>query len=47
LSGVEFALNAVNIFNQSPPFADNIAGYDAVNFQPLGRVLSLSIRKKW
>jgi iron complex outermembrane receptor protein len=47
LSGMEFALNAVNIFNQSPPFADTESGYDAVNFQPLGRVLSLSVRKKW
>jgi outer membrane receptor protein involved in Fe transport len=45
--GTEFALNAVNVFNQSPPFADNVSGYDAVNFQPLGRVLSLSVRKKW
>jgi iron complex outermembrane recepter protein len=47
LSGVEFALNAVNIFNQSPSFADNVYGYDTVNSQPLGRVLSLSFRKKW
>ena len=47
LGGMEFALNAVNVFNQSPPFADNVSGYDAVNFQPLGRVLSLSVRKKW
>lgn len=46
-SGVEFALNAVNVFNQSPPVADNEFGYDPVNFQPLGRVLSLSVRKKW
>jgi outer membrane receptor protein involved in Fe transport len=47
LSGVEFALNAVNIFNQSPPFTDNVYGYDIVNYQPLGRVLSLSVRKRW
>jgi iron complex outermembrane recepter protein len=47
LSGVEFALNVVNVLNQSPPFADNEYGYDPVNFQPLGRVLSLSVRKKW
>jgi iron complex outermembrane receptor protein len=46
-SGTEFALNAVNIFNQSPPFADSEFGYDPVNFQPLGRVLSLSLRKRW
>ncbi len=46
-SGVEFALNAVNVFNQSPPFADNDSGYDAANFQPIGRVLSFSVRKRW
>ena len=45
--GMEFALSAVNVFNQSPPFADNVYGYDVANFQPLGRVLSLSIRKRW
>jgi outer membrane receptor protein involved in Fe transport len=45
--GMEFAVNAVNVFNQSPPFADSQYGYDAVNFQPLGRVLSLSVRKRW
>lgn len=47
LSGVEFALNAVNIFNQSPPFVDSVYGYDTANFQPFGRVLSLSVTKKW
>ena len=44
---MEFALNAVNVFNQSPPFVDSMYGYDVVNSQPLGRVLSLSVRKKW
>jgi outer membrane receptor protein involved in Fe transport len=44
---MEFGLNAVNVFNQSPPFADSTYGYDVANFQPLGRVLSLSVRKKW
>jgi iron complex outermembrane recepter protein len=47
LSGLELGLNAVNVFNQSPPFADNTYGYDVANFQPLGRVLSLSVRKRW
>ncbi len=45
--GMEFSLNAVNVFNQSPPFADNFYGYDVANFQALGRVLSFSVRKKW
>ena len=47
LNGLELGLNAVNVFNQSPPFVDSMYGYDLANFQPLGRVLSLSFRKKW
>jgi iron complex outermembrane receptor protein len=47
LGGMEFALNAVNVFNQSPPFVDSLYGYDTANAQPLGRILSLSVRKKW
>jgi iron complex outermembrane recepter protein len=45
--GMELSLNAVNVFNQSPPFVDDPYGYDTANFQALGRVLSLSLRKKW
>ncbi len=44
---MEISLNAVNVFNQSVPFADYMNGYDVNNFQPLGRVLSLAVRKKW
>jgi iron complex outermembrane receptor protein len=46
-SGTEVSLNAVNVFNQSPPFADVALGYDVNNFQALGRALSLSLRKQW
>lgn len=47
LGGMDFAVNAVNIFNHSPPFADNNLGYDSLNSQPYGRVLSATISKKW
>jgi len=47
LSGTEVTLNAVNVFNQSPPFADATFGYDLNNFQALGRVLSVALRKRW
>jgi len=47
LSDMELSLNAVNVFNQSPPFADAMFGYDLNNFQALGRVLSLTLRKRW
>ena len=47
MGGADFAINAVNVFNHSPPFADTILGYDSANFQPFGRVLSLTVTKKW
>lgn len=46
-SGMELALNAVNVFNESPPFVDDQFGYDVANYQSLGRVLSLSVTKRW
>ena len=47
LGGMDIALNAINVFNQSPPFADYLFGFDRANAQPLGRVLSLNVSKKW
>ena len=47
LGAMDFALNATNVFNQSPPFADTLLGFDRANAQPLGRVLTLSVSKKW
>ena len=47
LGGMDFAVNAVNVFNHSPPFVDTLFGYDSLNFQPYGRVLSLTVSKKW
>jgi outer membrane receptor protein involved in Fe transport len=40
-------LNAVNVFNRSPPFVDSEFGYDIGNVQALGRVLSLQISQRW
>ena len=43
-------LNAVNIFNVSPPFLNNqiaALGYDQENADPDGRLLSLQVRKTW
>jgi outer membrane receptor protein involved in Fe transport len=46
-SSMEFVVNAVNVFNESPPFVDSLYGYDRANVQPLGRVISLFMRKSW
>ncbi len=40
-------LNAVNVFNQSPPFVDSEFGYDIGNVQALGRVLSVQLTQRW
>lgn len=47
LGGVEFSINAVNVLNHDPPFVDEQFGYDAYNVQPLGRVVSAEISKRW
>jgi outer membrane receptor protein involved in Fe transport len=45
--GMEVGLNAVNVFNAPPPFVDSETGYDNVNSDPYGRVISLGIQKRW
>jgi outer membrane receptor protein involved in Fe transport len=50
LQNTRLELNAINLFNVSPPFLNNQAasiGYDQANADPLGRQLSLQIRKAW
>jgi iron complex outermembrane recepter protein len=47
LDDLEFSLNASNLFDQAPPFVDSAAGYDMINAQPYGRVISFSVQKRW
>jgi len=50
LRNTRVELNAINIFNTSPPFLNNsIAGlgYDQENADPYGRLLSIQVRKTW
>ena len=47
LSGTELSVNAVNVLNHSPPFVDDVYGYDVYNVQALGRVVSVDINKRW
>jgi outer membrane receptor protein involved in Fe transport len=47
LRGVELTLNAVNVFNEAPPFVNSITGYDLANTEPYGRVINLGIQKDW
>jgi iron complex outermembrane receptor protein len=50
LENTRIELNASNIFNVSPPFLNNEIehiGYDEENADPLGRLVSVQIRKSW
>jgi len=50
LRDLDLSVSVQNLFDRNPPFYVNSAltyGYDAEQANPLGRVVSLSIRKKW
>jgi iron complex outermembrane receptor protein len=50
LENTRVELSAINVFNVSPPFLNNPTediGYDEENADPLGRLVSLQIRKSW
>lgn len=39
--------NAVNIFDEDPPWVNTSSGYDAANADPYGRLISFQITKGW
>jgi outer membrane receptor protein involved in Fe transport len=47
--GALIALNVANLFDDDPPFVNNVTGfaYDASNASPYGRVISLELRQSW
>lgn len=47
--GFRLSLNAHNLLDSRPPFVDQLTGvgYGAANADPLGRVVSLQIVKRW
>jgi iron complex outermembrane receptor protein len=50
LENTRLELNAINAFNESPPFLNNqiaAIGYDQENADPYGRLLSVQVRKTW
>jgi iron complex outermembrane recepter protein len=50
LSGCALTLGVQNLLNKDPPFAMNAltgVNYDAANANPLGRVMSLQLDKRW
>jgi iron complex outermembrane receptor protein len=48
LNGVSATISAVNVFDQAPPFADTGGyGFDAHNYSAVGRLVSLTLEKRW
>jgi outer membrane cobalamin receptor len=47
--GVQLALNVQNLFDEDPPFANNPIGYayDTQNGSPIGRFISIELRRTW
>jgi outer membrane receptor protein involved in Fe transport len=49
--GVEIALSAQNVFDKDPPFVNSglpfSVNYDPANANPVGRFVSLELRKSW
>lgn len=47
VNGAQLALSVTNAFNRAPPFVNNEYGYDPGNADPIGRIFSLEIMKRW
>ncbi|MEJ0036702.1 MAG: TonB-dependent receptor [Gammaproteobacteria bacterium] len=47
LDDLEFSLNGSNLLNAAPPFVDRSLGFDTINAQPYGRVISFGLQKRW
>ena len=47
LSGTEVALSATNVLDEPPPFVNSQHGYDFVNADLMGRVISAQLSKAW
>ncbi|MBV1686410.1 TonB-dependent receptor [Novosphingobium sp. G106] len=52
LGGLTLSLGATNLFDRDPPYVeyyngDTAIGYDPENADPLGRVISLQVTKRW
>lgn len=47
LEGMTVGINAQNLLNRDPPWVNTRFGYDSVNANPYGRVLSFQFKKQW
>lgn len=47
LGGTRFSGHVVNLFDEDPPYANAAVGYDSVNADPYGRMLTVQLSKAW
>jgi iron complex outermembrane recepter protein len=47
LANTEIDLTGVNVLNKAPPFFTTAIGYDTFNANPIGRLVTVGISKKW
>lgn len=49
LDDTRFSLSALNVFDEDPPFVNNLVGvgYDPTNADPLGRFVAFQLTKSW
>ncbi len=47
LANSEIDLTGVNVLNKAPPFFNTAIGYDLFNANPIGRLITVGVSKKW
>jgi iron complex outermembrane receptor protein len=47
LSGTQIFLDGNNVLDEEPPFVNAPAGYDTFNANPIGRLVTVGLSKKW
>jgi iron complex outermembrane receptor protein len=45
--GATLSVDAQNVLDPTPPFANVAGGYDSQSINPIGRLVSISLRKRW
>jgi iron complex outermembrane receptor protein len=47
LKGAQFFVDGTNVLDKDPPFVNTALGYDPFNANPIGRLITVGINKKW
>jgi iron complex outermembrane receptor protein len=47
LSGTQVYLDGSNVLDEEPPFVNAALGYDGFNANPIGRLVTVGVSKKW